>query len=67
MTNKSKEYFRKCNRCGYRKDNKEGLGFSWNVVIPQPIDINILNLDKDSIVKFTVTGKQSNIIRLQKA
>jgi hypothetical protein len=59
----NKEYFRKVNRCGYRKDNKEGLGFSWNVVIPQPFAI-ALGIDKDSIIKFTLTGRKNNILKL---
>jgi hypothetical protein len=59
----NKEYFRKVNKCGYRKENKEGLGFSYNVVIPQALAIAI-GIDKDSIMKFTLTGRKNNILKL---
>jgi hypothetical protein len=63
MTNK--EYFRKVNRCGYRKENKEGLGFSYNVVIPQALALAI-GIDKDSIIKFSLAGKSNRILKLTK-
>jgi hypothetical protein len=59
----NKEYFRKVNRCGYRKENKEGLGFSYNVVIPQALAIAI---GIDSIIKFSLAGKSNRILKLQK-
>jgi hypothetical protein len=64
INTKSKQYFRKVNKCGYRKDNKEGIGYSFNVVIPQPL-VFALGIDKDSIMKFTI-GKKHNYLRLEK-